>query len=210
MTVNPGFGGQSFIDGSLEKIEENPPFDLAGTNNDPARTALPFGTATLSEGNHSVMAEIGFLDGRSEIAQASFVVDNIDPEFFLSEGELSLGVASTGEVVAEVELFSGTGEASAFTLVSNSAWLSATSSDLLSPATLSITGDSTGLSPGVYIGKITASAGHHPGVELTVILSVAQHPVVPALSRWAMLAMACLMLGLGRLRRANGRPGVNV
>lgn len=61
-----------FIDGSFIKQESFPPFDLQGGGSN----ANPYNTNQLSNGNHTLRADIRFNNGSTESVNVSFSVDN--------------------------------------------------------------------------------------------------------------------------------------
>jgi hypothetical protein len=62
--------------GSAIKIENNPPWDFAGTGSGASNPALPFDTGPLSEGAHVISARADLAGGGVEAVHASFVVEN--------------------------------------------------------------------------------------------------------------------------------------
>lgn len=64
--------------GSPVSVENMAPYDLAGTKWDGGRNELakPFYTGTLSNGQHSVIADVTYNDGRRERLTARFTVSN--------------------------------------------------------------------------------------------------------------------------------------
>jgi hypothetical protein len=64
-----------FIDGKRVQMEANSPFDLAGTNvGDPNRQALPFDTAGLADGVHTISAVLELTDGSTETVATTLEV----------------------------------------------------------------------------------------------------------------------------------------
>ena len=64
---------QFSIDGELVQTENVAPFDLGGTSRSGSN---PFDTNQLSNGNHTIVAEILFNDGSSDSIRSIFEVDN--------------------------------------------------------------------------------------------------------------------------------------
>lgn len=63
-----------FMAGSPLQVENIAPHDLAGTGDDNA--ALPYATAKLSDGMHTLSAHITLADGRQQLSHATFSVNN--------------------------------------------------------------------------------------------------------------------------------------
>jgi N-acetylneuraminic acid mutarotase/glucose/arabinose dehydrogenase len=60
--------------GTPQKVENNAPYDLRGTN--PDDTAIPYSTALLADGLHTVTAALNVSGGETVVVTASFFVDN--------------------------------------------------------------------------------------------------------------------------------------
>jgi hypothetical protein len=72
---DPGIGQvRFFLDQAATQRETSPPYDLAGST--ASGQANPFDTSTLVDGLHNVTAVIVAQDGSTELASATFLVDN--------------------------------------------------------------------------------------------------------------------------------------
>ena len=70
-----------FIDNDFIRTEHSAPFDLEGG---PSFGANPFDTIDLSNGDHTLRAEVLFNNGATDTVSANFTVNNGDADFGLS------------------------------------------------------------------------------------------------------------------------------
>jgi glucose/arabinose dehydrogenase/N-acetylneuraminic acid mutarotase len=64
--------------GTPTKIEGAAPYDFVGTAKN--GTALPFGTKTLANGQHTISVQVAFSDGTTQSITGTFTVDNQPPQ----------------------------------------------------------------------------------------------------------------------------------
>jgi glucose/arabinose dehydrogenase/N-acetylneuraminic acid mutarotase len=62
--------------GPPRRTEAGAPYDFAGTNADATKTAVPFNTTTIANGQHTITAQIDYSSGSTEVVTATFAVDN--------------------------------------------------------------------------------------------------------------------------------------
>jgi hypothetical protein len=168
--------------GTPRKSETSAPYDFAGTSSDATRTAKPFDTATLTDGQHTITASVDLATGTSEIVNAAFTVANkapATPALTFSPSSLSFsGVAGTAPVTKSASLSASTGSG-LFSASESAGWLDVSPSSGSTPATLSLTADPANLAPGSYSTTVTASAPNYTSAALQVTLTVTPAPPPP-------------------------------
>jgi N-acetylneuraminic acid mutarotase/glucose/arabinose dehydrogenase len=158
--------------GTPTKIEKGAPFDFAGTETN--GTAKPFNTTTLSDGPHSITASIEPPTGTPTIITANFTVDNSNvPALSFSSPSKTFETDVNGSAPNQtVDLTASDASAASFTLNENAPWLAVTPQTGTTPATITLSVDTTGLGPGTYTTTVTASASGYVADTLQVTLEI--------------------------------------
>lgn len=156
------------------KTENIAPYDFAGTAAD--GSALPFNTATLANGNHSVTALVDLAAGGSSLISAAFGVANgttPTPALSFTPNNLTF-TAQAGSMPAaqNTTVATSDGTTANYTITSNTAWLTATPATGSTTGSHSIAVDPSGLAPGTYTGTLTAAASGYTAATLQVTLQV--------------------------------------
>jgi large repetitive protein len=69
--------------GTPRQIEGAKPWDFAGTNSDGVKSAKPWDTTTVADGQHTITAEVDKLSGGTDVLSATFTVANATSGFAL-------------------------------------------------------------------------------------------------------------------------------
>ena len=160
------------------KTEGLAPYDLGGTAAN--GTALPFNTATLSDGDHTLQATIELTAGGSEVVSVPFAVSNSTPPpaalGFDSANLAFSAVEGTNPAEQTVGLTANNASAADFTVSDNASWLTVIPATGSTPASLSFAISTTGLAAGAYTATVTAAATGYVSASLTVNLTVTAAP----------------------------------
>lgn len=159
--------------GPPQQVENNGPYDFAGTLSN--GKANPYDTDNISDGTHTITAAINLGAGGMEIVSEDFIVDNVADGQGLSFVPTSLQFSLDPDMVSapsSVDLEAVNGSAVAFTITNIPAWLTVDPTSGQTPATLSVTADSTGLGAGGYVRNIQATSGIYDPASLNVSLNV--------------------------------------
>ena len=162
------------IDGNSTPFhtENSAPFDLNGGT---VAAANAFDTTTLSDGDHSITAEVQLNNGSTEFASATFTVTNNAPVLTFNSSNLNITAEENGVPVGQaVTLSTSDTIAEDFTFSSNVSWVTVSPSTGTTPSQLTVTADPTGLTSGTYSGLLTAtsSSSNHLDVTLPVTFTV--------------------------------------
>ncbi|MBY5991724.1 metallophosphoesterase [Ferrimonas balearica] len=163
---------QFFIDGSRVKTENVSPWDLGGTASD--RSALPFDADSLADGPHQMSVTLLLDDGSSETRQADFQAGDAGPTLVVSPTSVALQSPDGGAVSDQVDVAISDGSALSVAVSESLPWLSVTPTASVTPFSLTLNADPSGLTDGVYEGQVNLSADGVPGTSLTVRLSVGE------------------------------------
>lgn len=157
---------------SPRQTENLGPYDFAGTA--PNDTAYPFDTSSISDGQHSIYAEVTYLNATTEILSAAFTVNNTIPALSFSQSTLTFTTPESDPVVktAQVSLEASEETASTIYLSDDADWLSTTPASGPVPLNVTISVDPSGLAPGEYTGIVNASGNGVASTTLSVSLTV--------------------------------------
>lgn len=157
------------------KTESNAPWDFAGTAT--GGLALPFDTAALSDGLHSITAKLDLAGGGSQLLQAAFVVSNSVPSLSVSSSTVSMTVPPSGPPQSSsVQVGTSDGQPTQIQVSDDRTWLTATPSTESTPTTLIVTVDPTGLAPGAYRGIVAIASPGYASTSVTVDAFVSSSP----------------------------------
>ncbi|MEX2378376.1 MAG: kelch repeat-containing protein [Dehalococcoidia bacterium] len=160
--------------GTAHQQEGRAPYDFAGTASDD--TALPFDTHSLADGSHSITAEVVMTSGEVFVVTSSFTVANgsdpSDPALSFTPSSLSFSVDEGGTDSEDVTVGTSNGSTAAASFSSNQPWLTVSPASGDTPATLTISADSSGLSAGSHSATVTAQAAGFISATLNVTLNV--------------------------------------
>lgn len=175
--VTPGTGASSVrfwlddpqMTGPPRKTENRAPHDFAGTAKSGA--ALPFDTATLTDGSHTVTAAVSLTAGGTVVLQATFAVGNA--KFVLSPAVADLQAAEGGAAATQTAAVtvSGGGTAS-FSLDESAPWLTLNTIAGTAPASFTLTADPSNLPTGLLTTSVTVTSTGGTGGPLGAILLV--------------------------------------
>ncbi len=154
---------------SVERVE---PFDFNGTEAN--RTAKPYDTASIHDGQHSIYADIYYENGTKELLSTIFTVNNSAPvfEFDQTEAFFTMQEGSTSPESKVVALNTTNASAADFFLSDNANWLSLSPSSGTTPASITLTADPSGLAPGNYSALVEATGSGVGSSSLLVHLEI--------------------------------------
>jgi|GEM_PF-3817797 len=160
--------------GSPNQRENLPPYDMAGTAADD--TAFPFNTTAQTDGSHTVTAVITLSDGSKHEVTEFYTVANDVAALGFSKTSLSGSrhIDNPGTLSENVTLTASDGTGASFSISSTASWLSGTANSGTTPATITVSANSSGLAAGSYSGKLSASAPGYTGGELTYTLTITE------------------------------------
>ena len=159
------------MNGLPTKVENLAPYDLGGTDN--SLLALPFNSAQLADGAHSLTALLALSDGSSEVLAAGFSVANNTPEMVFSTPTVNVSVQEgDGPTFQAIDLDTSDGSAANYTITDDASWLSVLPTSGVTPGTVTATIDPTGVAAGIYMATITATAGSYIADTVAVTLTV--------------------------------------
>jgi len=153
-----------------DQSEGTAPWDFRGGQD----LANAWDTRSVPDGPHSITVNAHLADGSVETITSTFIVANDDPKLVFSPAVLSFSAdAETDQIfTAAVRVASNTLDPVTASLVSNSSWLSVSSSHAAALSEISISLDTAGLPPGIYRGEIAAKAPGLADATLHVALDI--------------------------------------
>ncbi|MBY6108672.1 PQQ-dependent sugar dehydrogenase [Ferrimonas balearica] len=158
------------LSGSSTKTEGVAPYDFAGTA--PDGTAYPFNVDSLSEGLHTIDVQLVTGDG-SQYTQGSFVVGDEVVSLLASPTSISLsGEIDSGILTATAQVTASDGSNLVFSEEHNAAWLSLDLGGDSTPATVTFSVDTNGLSAGSYSDTVTLFSTGVGSTQVTVALTL--------------------------------------
>ena len=111
------------MNGLPTKVENLAPYDLGGTDN--SLLALPFNSAQLADGAHSLTALLALNDGSSEVLAAGFKAANNAPEMVFSTPTVNVSVQEgDGPTFQAIDRNTSDGSAANYTITDDASWLS--------------------------------------------------------------------------------------
>jgi len=158
------------LSGTPYRTENSAPHDLAGGS---VSTASPFDTGDLDDGVHTISARIDLSAGGSQTVHATFTVANAGALLAFSAAEASASTDIGGTTQLPVGLTTSTGQAASFTLSESAPWLSLSPSSGVTPASILLALDASGLAYGSYTAQVQATAPGFIPATLAVELLVA-------------------------------------
>lgn len=159
--------------GSPYRTENSAPYDLTGGT---VSTASPFRTTNLSEGSHTVTAQLEFTDQTHRSVSGTFVVANQGPSLMFSPARETATVSEDRPQFELAPMLSVTSGAPDVQLDSDVGWLSTAPCCALLPETVRVIVEPSSLSDGRHLGTVTASAEGYAPATYTVELIVAGEP----------------------------------
>jgi large repetitive protein len=173
------------MSGAPRFVEKSAPHDFNGTAAD--KTAIPFHTATIANGSHTITAKIERTDGLIDVVESTFEVQNT--ALVLSAKTMSFareqGAAPSTQTV---DVATNDGGTPAFTATDDAPWLTVAPTSGQVPGNLSLTADPAGLAVGEYRATVTVSANGYDAARLPVTLTVTE--VAPPVSYALLLSRA--------------------
>jgi hypothetical protein len=156
---------------SPRKTENGTPYDFAGSAS--GGGAIPFDTATIPDGSHTITAAIERSTGGTEVISSSFLVANQGPALVASPAALSFAVEPGGAAAAEtLQLSMSDGSAASFTVSDNAPWLAVTPTAGTTPRALSVSVSASALGTGTHAGTVTVTRASGDSVAIPVTLQV--------------------------------------
>ncbi|MBN7768885.1 hypothetical protein KUV44_00300 [Marinobacter daepoensis] len=157
---------------TARQTENVAPYDFSGTASDD--TAYPFDTETVSDGQHSVYAQLSYLDGTTQTLSAMFTINNAKPALSFSESILSFSFLESDPQVKskQVSLQASSPTTSTVYLTDDADWLSVSPASGVPPMDITLTVDPAGLVPGEYSGTLEANGEGVSRATLSVTMVV--------------------------------------
>jgi len=155
--------------GVIHKTENTAPYDLEGGT---VAAALPFSTAQLSDGLHSITAVVTLAGGGSETVVAPFTVANGTPALVFAPQEFDIVADASGLGSAQAAVATNDGSSTGYTLSASAPWLATQPSSASTGTSFQISVDAAGLAAGTHTATITASAPGYLPAQLAVRLTV--------------------------------------
>jgi len=157
--------------GAPEQTEGKVPYDYAGTTL--AGNANPLSTTQLTDGAHTISAIVDTSGGGSDVVAATFFVGNNTAALAFSTSSMTFAVMEGGGTASQVvDLNTTDGAVASYVTDFDAGWLDILPASGMTPDSLTVSVDATGLSPGTYTDGITASASGFVDDALTVTLQV--------------------------------------
>ena len=136
-------------------------------------TAIAFDTDHLSDGTHNITAMFDLADGGTEIATASFSVQNSTSRLTVAPSALFFNVLEGGTTASlSVDIKANDATSATFSIGDNASWLTISPTSGSTPASLDISVDVTGLTSGTYNDIITVTAAGYLSGTIAVTLVV--------------------------------------
>ncbi|MFQ5879009.1 MAG: fibronectin type III domain-containing protein, partial [Dehalococcoidia bacterium] len=160
-----------YLDGILHQTENKIPWDFKGTASNGA--AKLYDTTQLADGLHTISAEIDLSAGGTEVVSSTFTVANNAPALVFSPDTLTFSVQEGGSASDKTTtLDTNDATVASYTVSDDAPWLTVSPLSGSTPDTVTISVDTTGLTPGIYNATVTATASGYLSDTLTVTLNV--------------------------------------
>jgi len=156
--------------GPPRQVENNAPYDFAGGT---VSTAKSFNTKSVADGPHTITAAIELTNGTTDVVDTTFTVAKATtPALTFSPTARSFAV-SEGTTDSQTTILGTTDGTTASYMVSDDApWLTVGPENGTTPASLRVTVDANGLTPGTYSATVSAGAPGYTSATLSVALTV--------------------------------------
>ena len=175
-----------YLSGTPFSVDDDAPFDLAGTNPGNSKNAKPFDTKSLENGPHTIIAALDLADGTTEIVRSDIIVHNGPRKLLFKEQELVLRLPKGGRTSRAVHLVTSDGTPAEVTLSEDASWLSVErpvlsddSNRSSAPASQVLTVDTEGLEPGTYTATLTASSSELESGSMSITAVVEESTCSP-------------------------------
>lgn len=157
---------------AIRQTENIAPYDFSGTA--PNDTAYPFNTGSVSDGQHTVYADITFNNSTTQLLSAAFTINNSVPTLSFSNSSLSFTSSESNQAIQTQQITLEASEESSATifLSDNASWLSVTPTSGTTPFDVTVSVDPSGLAPGDYSGVVEATGDGVADTSLSVSLTV--------------------------------------
>ncbi|SDW60424.1 Kelch repeat-containing protein [Marinobacter mobilis] len=157
---------------TARQTENLGPYDFSGTA--PDDTAYPFNTGSVSDGQHTVYAEITYIDTTTQLLSAAFTINNAIPALSFSPSSLSFTTSESDPASQNktVTLQASENTASTIFLSDDANWLSVSPTSGSVPLDVTVTVNPAGLAPGNYTGTVEATGDGVSSASLSVSLTV--------------------------------------
>ncbi len=133
--------------GTPRHVEKSAPYDFAGGT---ASIANPFKTTSVPDGSHTITAAIDLTAGGTEVVNTTFTVGNSSPVLAFSSNSLAFSISEGGSDAKTINIDSSDRTTASYTLTDDASWLTLTPETGTTPAALTASVDTAGLSPGIY------------------------------------------------------------
>ncbi|MBY6016709.1 metallophosphoesterase [Halomonas denitrificans] len=163
---------QFYIDGNKAKTENVSPWDLGGTAGD--NSAQPYDMSALGDGPHRMDVVLVNKDGSVQEQSLNFQVGDPTPTLTGSPASLALNSVEGETATGTLTLSTLGGESTSVVLAENHDWLSLSVASGITPFSVAVSADATGLADGQYPAQITASADGYAPITLNVSLQVGE------------------------------------
>ncbi len=162
--------------GPYFKREGKAPYDLNGTMSNGQANA--FDTNTLSDGSHTITARVELSAGGNAVVTATVTISNSGPALVFTPGSVLFNLDPNQIDSGSVSLDTNDATVTAVTFSGGAPWLGLTIVDGITPESVMLDVDSSGLAPGSYNTLILADANGYLQGTLNVTLQVASPPGV--------------------------------
>ncbi|HEX6207425.1 MAG TPA: kelch repeat-containing protein [Actinomycetota bacterium] len=165
--------------GTPTKVENAAPYDFAGTTS--SGTAFPWDTTAVPDGQHTITALLELSGGGSQVVTATFLVANDVPSLAFTTDRLVFDVEEVGGTADPQTsgLITTDGVPAGFVVQDDADWLSVSPISGTTPATLTLSLNTTGLPEGNHQAAVTATSPDHEPAVLLVTLAIGTGGCVP-------------------------------
>ncbi|PYF99672.1 N-acetylneuraminic acid mutarotase [Georgenia satyanarayanai] len=158
--------------GAPLRTDSTAPFDLAPGS--VTHAAAPFDTTLVPDGEHTVTVEVLTADGTTHVVHTAFTTVNDTNALTWAPEALEVPATEGGQVQEREVALEATTPGTVAQVVSTAPWLSATTSQETTPATVDVLVNPAGLSAGVWHGELVATSAGAFTAVLPVTLVVGE------------------------------------
>ncbi|MBD8061609.1 Kelch repeat-containing protein [Oceanitalea stevensii] len=156
--------------GAPLRTDSAAPFDLAPGS--VAHAAAPFDTSLVPDGEHTVTVAVLTSDGTTRVVHTAFTTVNDTNSLTWAPVTLEVPATEGGQVQERQVALTATAPGTTAQIESTAPWLSATTSQETTPATVDVLVNPAGLSAGVWHGELVATSAGAFTAVLPVTLVV--------------------------------------
>jgi hypothetical protein len=153
------------------RTENGAPFDFRGGTDE---QASPFDTSTLTDGAHTLTAELVRKDGTTALARAAFHVANGPPALQFEPAAIELALPFGGEKSLRLALAPSRGQVEEVAFSNLPAWIAIEPAEKEKPLSFTLKASAAGSPPGTHQATIQASAAGFAPAFLPVRMTIAE------------------------------------